>query len=66
MNQDWRTGTLLIRLNLDIHKFWNVIMPYSKNFIGGNSLFVKICFRGNFEGVKTNACQEFEFIVFTV
>jgi hypothetical protein len=38
MNQDWRTGTLLIRLNLDIHKFWNVIMPYSKNFIGGNFL----------------------------
>ena len=66
LNQDWRTGTLLIRLNLDIHKFWNVIMPYSKNFIGGNVHFVKFCSRGNFEGIKTNGCQEFEFIVFTV
>ena len=25
-------------LNLDIHKFRNVFMPYSKNFIGANSL----------------------------
>ena len=66
LNQDWRTGTLLIRLNLDIHKFWNVIMPYSKNFIGGNVHFVKFCSRGNFEGIKTNGCQEFEFIVFIV
>ena len=66
LNQDWRTGTLLIRLNLDIHKCWNVIMPYSEEFHWGQFHFVKFCSRGNFEGIKTNGCQEFEFIVFTV
>ena len=35
-----RTGEqVYVLINLDIHKFWrNVIMPYSKNFIGANSL----------------------------
>ena len=62
-----RTGEqVYVLINLDIHKFWrNVIMPYSKNFIGGKS-FVKFYFPDNFEGIKTNGCQEYEFIVFTV
>ena len=66
LNQDWRTGTLLIRLNLDIHKCWNVIMPYSEEFHWRQFLFAKFCFRDNFKGYKPNGCQEFELIVFTV
>ena len=65
MNQDWRTGTLLIRLNLDIHKFWNVIMPYSKNFIGGKSL-CEVLFSRQFLRYKTNRCKVYKLIVFTV
>ena len=66
LNQDWRTGTLLIRLNLDIHKCWNVIMPYSEEFHWRQFLFAKFCFRDNFKGYKPNGCQEFELIVFIV
>ena len=44
LNQDWRTGTLLIHLNLDIHKFSNVIRPYSKKFIGGKSFLRSFVF----------------------
>ena len=49
-----RTGAqVLIRLNLDIHKFWNVFMPYSKNFIGANSLLWSFVFQPILKGKKT-------------
>ena len=66
LNQDWRTGTLLIHLNLDIHKFSNVIRPLFEEVHWRQILFAKFCFRDNFEGIKPNGCQEFELIVFTV
>ena len=66
LNQDWRTGTLLIHLNLDIHKFSNVIRPLFEEVHWRQILFEKFCFRDNFEGIKPNGCQEFELIVFTV
>ena len=66
LNQDWRTGTLLIHLNLDIHKFSNVIRTLFEEVHWRQILFAKFCFRDNFEGIKPNGCQEFELIVFTV
>ena len=66
LNQDWRTGTLLIHLNLDIHKLLNVIRPLFEEVHWRQILFAKFCFRDNFEGIKPNGCQEFELIVFTV
>ena len=39
--------TILLRLNLDIHKVWNVIMPYSKKFIGGK-FFCEVLFSRRF------------------
>ena len=48
LNQDWRTGTLLIRLNLDIHKCWNVIMPYSEEFHWGAIPFCEVLFSRQF------------------
>ena len=65
LNQDRRTGTLLIRLNLDIHKFWNVILPYSKNFIGGIP-FCEVLILRQILKYKTNWCQEFELTVLTL
>ena len=52
LNQYWRTGTFLVRLNLDIHEFWNVIMPYSKKFIGDNS-FCEVLFSRRFWRCET-------------
>ena len=66
LNQDWRTGTLLIHLNLDIHKFSNEIRPLFEEVHWRQILFAKFCFRDNFEGIKPNGCQEFELIVFIV
>ena len=66
LNQDWRTGTLLIHLNLDIHKFSNVIRTLFEEVHWRQILFAKFCFQDNFEGIKPNGCQEFELIVFTV
>ena len=43
-----RTGTLLIRLNLDIHKCWNVIMPYSEEFHWGAIPFCEVLFSRQF------------------
>ena len=48
LNQDWRTGTLLIHLNLDIHKCWNVIMPYSEEFHWGAIPFCEVLFSRQF------------------
>ena len=66
LNQDWRTGTLLIHLNLDIHKFSNEIRPLFEEVHWRQILFAKFCFRDNFKGIKPNGCQEFELIVFIV
>ena len=44
LNQDWRTGTLLIHLNLDIHKFSNVIRPLLEEVHWRQILFVKFFF----------------------
>ena len=66
LNQDWRTGTLLIHLNLDIHKFSNVIRTLFEEVHWRQILFAKFCFQDNFEGIKPNGCQEFELIVFIV
>ena len=56
LNQDWRTGTLLIHLNLDIHKLSNVIRPLFEEVHWRQILFAKFCFRDNFEGIKPNGC----------
>ena len=53
-----RTGNALI--NLDIHKFWNVIMPYSKNSIEAIH-FVKSCFWDNFEGKNPTSIKSFKY-----
>ena len=66
LNQDWRTGTLLIHLNLDVHKLSNVIRPLFEEVHWRQILFAKFCFRDNFKGIKLNGCQEFELIVFIV
>ena len=58
-----RTGNALI--NLDIHKFWNVIMPYSKKSIGGNS-FCEELFLRQFWRKKPNEYQEFKILVLMV
>ena len=50
LNQDWRTGTLLIHLNHDIHSFSNEIKPLIEEVHWRRNLFAKFCFRDNFEG----------------
>ena len=57
---------ILIRHNLDIHKFSNVIRHLFEEVHWRQILFEKFCFRDNFEGIKPNGCQEFELIVFIV
>ena len=56
LNQYWRTGTFLVRLNLDIHEFWNVIMVLIRRSSLETILSVKFCFQDDFEGVKPNRC----------